>query len=250
MTDLTVLVSPMPLYPMTKGFTFGRSKSPALPRPIMVTLETEADPDDDSQNQARVESASSSHPHSETPPRRSRRRSSGDTNPALLSPPVNTWKAPNTRPRHRPTRSQSAPPERRTFSESRSENRDSLPAGTTLQLQRSHLSRTTSFAAGKAPGELVRPPPPLCEFLLSVVVLICGANTSFLSLVRPTTFWRKTRRSGVTGASYSPSSHLIRRSTYIAAGLTFDAPVHDLSALCVESRVGFIVVPAPDFQLL
>ena len=179
MTDLTVLVSPMPLYPMTKGFTFGRSKSPALPRPIMVTLETEADPDDDSQNQARVESASSSHPHTETPPRRSRRRSSGDTNPSLLSPPVNTWKAPSTRPRHRPTRSQSAPPERRTFSESRSQNRDSLSAGTTLQLQRSHLTRTTSFAAGKAPGELVRPPPPLCEFSLSGVVLICGANTSF-----------------------------------------------------------------------
>ena len=38
-------------------------------------------------------------------------------------------------------------------------------------------------------------------------------------LVRPTTFWRKTRRSGVTGAPYSPPSHLIRRSTYIAAGL-------------------------------
>ncbi|KIK04475.1 hypothetical protein K443DRAFT_130829 [Laccaria amethystina LaAM-08-1] len=229
MTDLTVLVSPMPLYPMTKGFVFGRSKSPALPRPIMVTLETEADPDDDSQNQAGDESASSSHPHSDPPPRRSRRRSSGDTDPALLSPPVNTWKSPRTRPGHRPTRSQSAPPERRTSPDPRSENRDSLPAGTTLQLQRPHQTRTTSFAAGKVPGELVRPPPPL---------------------FRPTTFWRKTRRSGVTGASYSPSSHLIRRSTYIAAGLPFDAPVHDLSALCVESRVGFIVVPAPDFQLL
>lgn len=229
MTDLTVLVSPMPLYPVTKNFVFGRSKSPALPRPIMVTLETEADPDDNSQNQAGIESTSSSHPHSDPPPRRSRRRFSGDTNPALLSPPVNTWKSPSTRPRHRPTRSQSAPPERRTFPEPRSENRDSLPTGTTLQLQRPHPTRTTSFAAGKAPGELVRPPPPL---------------------LRPTTFWRKTRRSGVTGASYSPSSHLIRRSTYIAAGLTFDAPVHDLSALCVESRVGFIVVPAPDFQLL
>ncbi|KAF7760710.1 hypothetical protein Agabi119p4_10119 [Agaricus bisporus var. burnettii] len=66
-------------------------------------------------------------------------------------------------------------------------------------------------------GELLPPPPPL---------------------LRPTTFWRKTRRSGVTGASYSPSSHLIRRSTYIAAGLQFDSPIHDLSALCVESRVG------------
>ena len=67
-------------------------------------------------------------------------------------------------------------------------------------------------------------------------------------LVRPTTFWRKTRRSGVTGASYSPSSHLIRRSTYIAAGLELDKPIADLSALCVESRVGFVVL-APEHEL-
>lgn len=173
MTDLTVLVSPMPLYPMPKSFVFGRSRSPASPRPIMVTLETEVDPDDNSQNQAEDESASSPHPHSDPTPRRSsRRRSPGDTNPALLSPPVNTWKSPRTCPRHRPTRSQSAPPERRTSTEPRSENRDSLPAGTTLQLQRPHPTRTTSFAAEKVPGELIRPPPPLCEFSLSVEVLI------------------------------------------------------------------------------
>jgi len=65
-------------------------------------------------------------------------------------------------------------------------------------------------------GELVRPPPPL---------------------LRPTTFWRKAHRSGVAAATYSPSAHLIRRSTYIAAGLAFDSPMHDLSALCVESRL-------------
>ncbi|PPQ72708.1 hypothetical protein CVT24_012919 [Panaeolus cyanescens] len=70
-------------------------------------------------------------------------------------------------------------------------------------------------------GELLKPPPPL---------------------FRPTTFWRNHPRSGVASASYSPSSHLIRRATYLAAGLNFDAPVHDLSALCVESRVGSIVV--------
>jgi hypothetical protein len=55
--------------------------------------------------------------------------------------------------------------------------------------------------------------------------------------VRPTTFWRRAHRSGVAAASYSPASHLIRRSTYVAAGLAFDAPMHDLSALCVESRI-------------
>lgn len=63
--------------------------------------------------------------------------------------------------------------------------------------------------------------------------------------VRPTTFWRNTKRSGVTGSSYSPSSHLIRRSTFIAAGLSLDKPIADLSALCVESRVGVVYLP-PD----
>jgi hypothetical protein len=57
------------------------------------------------------------------------------------------------------------------------------------------------------------------------------------SPVRPTTFWRKAHRSGVAAATYSPSAHLIRRSTYIAAGLAFDAPMHDLSALHVEARL-------------
>jgi hypothetical protein len=54
---------------------------------------------------------------------------------------------------------------------------------------------------------------------------------------RPTTFWRRNPRSGVTASSYSPSSHLIRRSTFVAAGLPFDRPMADLSALGVESRV-------------
>ncbi|KAF9267042.1 hypothetical protein L218DRAFT_985104 [Marasmius fiardii PR-910] len=65
-------------------------------------------------------------------------------------------------------------------------------------------------------GELVKPPPPLH---------------------RPTTFWRRTPRSGVTSSSYSPSSHVIRRSTFVAAGLPFEKPMADLSALGVESRL-------------
>ncbi|CAA7264473.1 unnamed protein product [Cyclocybe aegerita] len=163
-----------------------------------------------------------------SPQRRS--RSPRVVDRSLLSPPVNTWKS---RPRHRPTRSQSAPPERRTPLITLDEeppkfplpDDDNQPLATIPRIQKRSCTSFTSATKGSTRGgELVRPPPPL---------------------LRPTTFWRKTKRSGVTGASYSPSSHLIRRSTYIAAGLTFDAPIHDLSALCVESRIGFIVVP-PD----
>lgn len=128
---------------------------------------------------------------------------------ALLSPPPHNWTSRRTR--HRPTRSQSAPPERTVFRKD-PEQLDTVPLP-----QKSTLPGT--FTPG---GELVRPPPPL---------------------LRPTTFWRNNLRSGVAAPSYSPSSHLIRRSTFIAAGLDFDAPVHDLSAFCVESRIGFIVVP-------
>ncbi|KDR71658.1 hypothetical protein GALMADRAFT_143905 [Galerina marginata CBS 339.88] len=230
MTDLTVLVSPIPLYPDTGNFSFGRRSTHPLARPIMVTLETEIDQEADREKPNVVSPVDEDFVEQPTsPPRRSRTPRIVDSN--LLSPPINTWKA---RPRHRPTRSQSAPPERRAVfpapedektPESASFNQEQLGF-----VPRNPKRSFTSFTANRQTtqgGELVRPPPPL---------------------LRPTTFWRKTRRSGVTGASYSPASHLIRRSTYIAAGLTFDAPVHDLSALCVESRVGFIVIP-PDQSL-
>jgi len=232
MTDLTVLVSPLPLYPDTKDFTFGRrtTRRP-LSKPIMVTLETEIDGEADQRNAQGQSPVETDFISPRTPPRRSRTPRAVDSN--LLSPPVNTWKS---RPRHRPSRSQSAPPERRLrgpdvhedqkdpeFPTFNHETLGFVPRSPTRSFTSLTVDRPTTRG-----GELVRPPPPL---------------------LRPTTFWRKTRRSGVTGASYSPASHLIRRSTYIAAGLTFDAPIHDLSALCVESRVGFIVVP-PDHSLL
>ncbi|KAF8962915.1 hypothetical protein BDZ97DRAFT_1662412 [Flammula alnicola] len=233
MTDLTVLVSPIPLYPETRDFSFGRRSKPAQTRPIMVTLETDIDEEADEERtpvEPPVETDFIAPPTS--PPRRSRTPRVVDSN--LLSPPVNTWKA---RPRHRPTRSQSAPPERRVATPTGEEEK--RRESSTFDLEslgfkqrnpnRSFTSFTTIDRNTTRGGELVRPPPPL---------------------LRPTTFWRKTRRSGVTGASYSPASHLIRRSTYIAAGLAFDAPVHDLSALCVESRVGFIVIPPIDQTLL
>ncbi|KAJ6552050.1 hypothetical protein DFH09DRAFT_601082 [Mycena vulgaris] len=152
--------------------------------------------------------------------------------PALLSPPINTWKArprsrtENQRPRHRPTRSQSAPPTQTTFVlpvelPSPTASVDNFNLTSRKPMRRSRTSFTPGYsyvAEGMTMrgGELVRPPPPL---------------------LRPTTFWRRAHRSGVAAASYSPASHLIRRSTYIAAGLAFDSPMHDLSALCVESRL-------------
>ncbi|KZP23126.1 hypothetical protein FIBSPDRAFT_952202 [Athelia psychrophila] len=67
---------------------------------------------------------------------------------------------------------------------------------------------------------------------------------AFSPLVRPATFWRHARRSGVTGSSYSSASHLIRRSTFTVAGRALDAPRADLSALSIKSRsrVSFVVV--------
>ncbi|TEB23932.1 hypothetical protein FA13DRAFT_1639364 [Coprinellus micaceus] len=227
MTDLTVLVSPTPLIPSTRGLF---SKKTQFSTPIMVTLEAELDPSQREEFDSRPPRS----PQADSgdfigrSPRLSRMHRNYDH--SLLSPPVNTWKAP--RPRHRPTRSQSAPPGRRTpvpEGEGADEKRSQeLPQDFGSGYRpRPPRRAITSFTAGSG-GELVRPPPPL---------------------LRPTTFWRKTRKSGVSGPSYSPSTHLIRRSTYIAAGLSFDAPIHDLSALCVESRVGFLVIP-PATELL
>lgn len=260
MTDLTVLVSPLPLYPSTGDFTFGKKTKH---KPIMVTLETDIDAD---RKKTDTEADSDDSPTSPDPdfinpppvsPFFKRARPPRVLDNSLLSPPPNTGKA---RSRHKPTRSQSAPPERRAVIDKVVSSEQSLdarlqsstsavelPSKNILLSLGPPLQRVParSFSASVAPkhtGELVRPPPPLCKLHLIVHI---HPILLFIT-VRPTTFWRKTRRSGVTGASYSPSSHLIRRSTYIAAGLTFDSPVHDLSALCVESRVGFIVVPPED----
>ncbi|ESK88627.1 hypothetical protein Moror_3081 [Moniliophthora roreri MCA 2997] len=149
--------------------------------------------------------------------------------------------------RHRPTRSQSAPPFKTTFSQEDGETTPRTaytPNASQIDFEHHNSrsqrrSRTTysdysssselsspSRSVASAPwaagygqtrgGQLPKPPPPLH---------------------RPTTFWRRTPRSGVTSSSYSPSSHLIRRSTFVAAGLPFDKPMADLSALGVESRV-------------
>ncbi|KAK0452937.1 uncharacterized protein EV420DRAFT_1481931 [Desarmillaria tabescens] len=143
--------------------------------------------------------------------------------------PPRTTRYPSTR--HRPMRSRSAPPFKTTFQleNDSSPNSPSSTDSTTPQFTRhrtkrsmttwntpTSATRTWSFGYGHNKNELLKPPPPLH---------------------RPTTFWRHTTRSGVTSSSYSPSTHLIRRSTFIAAGLKFDKPVCDLSALGVESRI-------------
>ncbi|KAG7085480.1 hypothetical protein E1B28_003043 [Marasmius oreades] len=155
--------------------------------------------------------------------------------------------------RHRPTRSRSAPPSSKpeyaqdgettptasyTPASSASASQMSFEQYSTYETHRplrrsrttftynSGLSTPSSIFVSTPPwardygvtmgGELLKPPPPLH---------------------RPTTFWRRTPRSGVTSSSYSPSSHVIRRSTFVAAGLPFERPMADLSALCVESRM-------------
>ena len=160
---------------------------------------------------------------------------------SFLLPPVNTWRS-GERTRARPA---SAPPARLSFL--REDDEDIDEDG---QLHPDTPSSSSSIAHRVATrtkgGELIRPPPPLRALL--AFQKISRLDFFFFLSVRPTTFWRKTRRSGVTGASYSPSSHLIRRSTFIAAGLSLESPVADLSALCVESRIGFLQLP-PDEKL-
>jgi hypothetical protein len=154
MTDLTVLVSPIPVYPESKEFIFGRRSLRPL-TPIMVTLETEAGEEDD--QEADQEASKVNSPINDkdfitpptTPKRCTRTPATVDSN--LLSPPVNTWRS---RPRHRPSRSQSAPPPPTT-------SQDSYAIALGRALKRSSTPNILSRTITRG-GELVRPPPPLC----------------------------------------------------------------------------------------
>ncbi|CAG7854524.1 SubName: Full=Uncharacterized protein {ECO:0000313/EMBL:CCA73236.1} [Serendipita indica DSM 11827] len=55
-------------------------------------------------------------------------------------------------------------------------------------------------------------------------------------LLRPKTFWRNTPRSALGSPDYSPSTHLIRRSSFVVAGLEPSEPSGDIAALCIGSR--------------
>jgi len=167
MTDLTVLVSPIPLYPDTGNFTFGKRRSVTpQARPIMVVLEKDRNEDEEADrtlSQSPVDQDFINPPISS--PKRSRTPKIVDHN--LLSPPVNTWKS---RPRHRPTRSRSAPPERRNAPTPSAQERYQLD-NVKSQDQLNYIPRIpkrsfTSFTANRQTtqgGELVRPPPPLRE---------------------------------------------------------------------------------------
>jgi hypothetical protein len=172
MTDLTVLVSPIPLYPETRDFTFGRRQKPTQPRPIMVTLETEIEEADSAQNSPIDKPIDTDFINTPTSPPR-RPRTPRVVEPHLLSPPVNTWKS---RPRHRPTRSHSAPPERRSPTPDTEEQPQREPARFNTEAlgfrQRNPNRSFTSFSTvdrnTTRGGELVRPPPPLrkSQFIL------------------------------------------------------------------------------------
>ncbi|KAJ3787491.1 hypothetical protein GGU10DRAFT_385791 [Lentinula aff. detonsa] len=277
MTDLTVLSSsPLPLYPLVSAsrssffssYVPGASTSKVnlVPtdalkghkpeRPARLNIQPEAhrreeDEDEDGhreqneQDEVEVESPDS-YVGSQIQAGWNRSGHSWQLDPAS-STLQNLAPTPRgrTKPQqHRPTRSRSAPPMQTIFSEPLPKPFTTAvaPDTATFELHRSrrytssstyttstessHSSPSSSFSSpyswagpgyGKSRnGDLLRPPPPLH---------------------RPTTFWRRTPRSGVTASSYSPASHLIRRSTFIAAGLPFERPVADISALGVESRV-------------
>lgn len=158
MTDLTVLVSPIPIYPETNEFTFGRRRPVRPLTPIMVTLESEIDEEADQEADPPINDSDFITPPT-TPKRRITTQTTVDTN--LLSPPVNTWRS---RPRHRPTRSQSAPPERRPPPAPLEFNNlegDSSAIALGRALKRSSTPTLLNRPITRG-GELVRPPPPLC----------------------------------------------------------------------------------------
>ncbi|KAI0050078.1 hypothetical protein FA95DRAFT_1603774 [Auriscalpium vulgare] len=124
---------------------------------------------------------------------------------ALLSPPTRSSS-------RRPPRPASAPPE------SPSARR------TTFSVPVFPLPRPRSRASSpcRAPPELVRPAPPL---------------------LRPQAFWRHNARSDNTTSCCAQSVPLVRRSTFIAAGLDMKRPYADLSVFAVESRIDLVTLP-------
>jgi len=95
--------------------------------------------------------------------------------------------------------------------------------------------RRTSRERDDGNCRLTSPPPGLRE---SHTPCTCPLLISGILPVRPTTFWRNSPRSAVATPDFSP---VIRRSTFIAAGIPVDGPLSGLSALGVETRG----LPAP-----
>lgn len=168
MTDLTVLVSPIPIHPESNEFIFGRRSLRPL-TPIMVTLETEIDEeaDQEASKDSPIDDKDFITPPT-TPRRRIRTPTTVDSN--LLSPPVNTWRS---RPRHRPSRSQSAPPER---GSPPATSQDSYAIALGRALKRGSTPTLLSRSITRV-GELVRPPPPLC-------MSCCVVHVYFSTLIK------------------------------------------------------------------
>lgn len=160
MTDLTILHASNSLYPLTHGL-FSKS----TPRFIVQQQHSAPvhirhhDADELVQDQTKNTSRG--------------RRSRPEYDTSFLSPPVNTWKSPNRQRRHRPTRSQSAPPgpDRRpkleATPEAAVENNiialEALKPPSSCPLQSKSFSTFGSIGTTRG-GELLPPPPPLRAF--------------------------------------------------------------------------------------
>lgn len=160
---MTVLVSPLPLYSANNNGLFSLG-SPQRRLPIMVTLETTID---DSRSQAEADTGAEGVASRSGAPGAA---TSQALDPALLSPPVNTFKSKPSRPRHRPTRSQSAPPERRVSQEDlrKDYQREDIVQGKERRATTPPpLLKSVKFGSSlvRISGEPVRPPPPLCACL-------------------------------------------------------------------------------------
>ncbi|KAJ7280128.1 hypothetical protein C8J57DRAFT_1464527 [Mycena rebaudengoi] len=128
--------------------------------------------------------------------------------PLLLSPPINTWKAVR---RHRPTCSQSAP-----------------PTQTAFVMREGAVTRPATEADERRRPACVPRTPPACTtppHHVRIRLRRKGRHDNARGRAR--------KAAAVTAAPTAPASPLPR--TY--RGLPFDAPMHDLSALCVESRI-------------
>jgi hypothetical protein len=143
MSDLTVLVSPSPVpvqmpRPKSAGFGFARANRNGLVNaspltPVMITLEL----------------APSKLPAGPPSPTYAK-------DDSLLSPPINTWK----RPRSTPLRPASAPPSQTSFGIEKSKRDESLSIPAPFLPIR---PRAAPFGTNAKTGELLRPPPPVCE---------------------------------------------------------------------------------------
>jgi hypothetical protein len=258
MADLTVLSpAPSPLYPLASAsrssifsnYVPGASTSkvnlvPPSPmkreRPGRIQVGEREERGEDEEDSQSEEQTVADSPDSYLSPQATGGWNRGGDSWRLDSNP-NLATVPRGRPRiqaHRPTRSRSAPPTQITFQVPMSSKPFTAASDqSTFDLARlRRFTSTSSYTSGTDSG----PSSPSSSFSASSPYGY-GKNGDLLKppppLHRPTTFWRHTPRSGVTASSYSPSSHLVRRSTFVAAGLPFDRPMADLSALGVESRV-------------